>query len=105
MSLDQFGRYARQRSGTRRSFDTDHSIWTIAGGPKPPGIPIPRQEAGGAVEGGHGVAVIVIDRVVAVPVERPEQIFLKAVRMPVLGNHLDVLLQRVGDPRDMRDGG
>lgn len=51
------------------------------------------------------MAVIVIDRIVAVPVQRPEQIFLKPVRVAVLGNHLGVLLQRVGDPRDMRKGG
>lgn len=69
-----------------------------------PCIPQVRQGGRPFIKRRHGMTMIVIYGVVAVPVHSPEKIFLKPVRMPVLGDHLDVLLQRVGDPGNMRDG-
>lgn len=45
--------------------------------------------------------MVVIDRVVAMAVQGPKQIFLKPVTMAVIGDHPGVLLQRLGDARDM----
>lgn len=48
------------------------------------------------------MAVIMIDGIMAVPVQSTEKVFLELVGMPMLGNDLRMLL-RVGDPLDMRD--
>ena len=48
------------------------------------------------------LTVIVIYTVVAVPVHGPGQVFFQTVRMPVLGDHLRVLLKHVEDRGCMR---
>lgn len=49
--------------------------------------------------------MIVIGRVMAVAMHRPEQIFFEAVRMAMRRDHLRMFLQRLDDPRDMRGTG
>ena len=41
----------------------------------------------------------------AVPVQGRKQVFLKPVAMAVIGNHLGVLVQRLGNARDMGQAG
>lgn len=50
------------------------------------------------------MTVIVIDSIMAVPVTCPETIFLKLMRMAVVGDHLGMILKRVGNRRNMREG-
>lgn len=45
--------------------------------------------------------MVVIDRVVGMPMQGPEQVFLKPVAMAVIGDHLGMLVKRLGDARDM----
>ena len=46
-----------------------------------------------------------VNRVMAVTVQGREQVFLKPVAMAVIGNHLGVLVQRLGNARDMGQAG
>ncbi len=49
----------------------------------------------------HRLTVIMVDAVMAMSMHRPSQVFLKPVRMPVLRNHLRVLLEHVKHCGDM----
>lgn len=53
----------------------------------------------------NGLRVIVIDRVMAVAMHRPEQVFMKPVGMPVTLNHFGVFLECFNDLWHMRTAG
>lgn len=46
-----------------------------------------------------------IDGVMAMPVQGPEQVFMEPVAVAVIGNHLGVLVQRLRNARDMGQAG
>lgn len=88
-------------SGTRRSFDPEGAVRSSLRLSQAPGI----------LCGGPGTAtggrdsqrrtVVMIDGVMAMPVQGPEQVFMEPVAVAVIGNHLGVLVQRLGNARDM----
>ncbi|PWL33511.1 MAG: hypothetical protein DCO97_19225 [Marivita sp. XM-24bin2] len=41
------------------------------------------------------LAVVVVGHVMAVTVHRPVEVFLESMRMPVIGDHLQMILDRV----------
>ena len=55
-------------------------------------------------ERGKRLVVIMVGRIVTVTVHRPVEVFLKPMRMPVIGNHLEVILDRLENGRRMGRG-
>ncbi len=56
-------------------------------------------------EGCKRLAVVVVGRIVAVAVHRPVEVFLEPVGMPVIRDHLQMILDRLEDGRRMGCGG
>lgn len=51
------------------------------------------------------LTVVVVGHVMAVTVDRPIKVFLESVRMPVIRDHLEVILDRLEDGRRVGCGG
>lgn len=93
------------RSNTRRSFDPEGAVRSGLRLSQAPGILRGGPDTATGGRDREGRAVVMVNRVMARPVQGPEQVFLKPVAVAVIGNHLGVLVQRLGNARDMGQAG
>src|SRR6056297_3263766 len=98
-------RDARCRSGTWRAFDPEGAVGAVRRGPEPPRIPLRKDQLAPVTQRQECLAVIVVGGLVAVTVHGPVEIFLEPMRMAVVGDHLQMILDRLEDSRRMGCGG
>ncbi len=101
-------RAERRRLCPWRSFDPEVTKRVNARGAKTPDVFTQEKRSRAIVCQKHDLAVIVVGGIVAVAMQGPEEIFLKAMGMAVIGNHFQMIIDRLKHFRSVgrrgRDG-
>lgn len=92
------------RSDDGRPFDTEDAGGFKRRETRAPSVAIAEPLPGAIGSNQEGLAVVVIADFVAMSVKRPRQVFFEPVRMSVIGNHFQMILDRLDNLRRMRDG-